>query len=151
MQTVPGTVAHPGHIIVPLCGGEQSGIVRPWSMAQRRDLRPRILALLDKVGSLESTGTTNASLASLFLEGEDELASIARASLTLPDDLAWDDLAWADLPTIIQAVWDANFAAENGLMGKLTSLLASAFQKTWAQQAPANTPQSVKQTSSRPS
>lgn len=136
MQTVTGSVAQPGHIVVPLCGGTREGKVHPWTMAQRADLRPRLLALLDRVGALDgSDGQLN--LGVLFMQAEDELASIARASIVLPEDLTWDELQWADLPNIIQAVWEANFANEEGLMGKLLAMLANALQAVAAKQAKA--------------
>lgn len=110
-------------LVLMLTTGEEKFVtLRPWSMGQRGELRPRIEALLAKLGATQggAAALDAGSLAAIYLDAEEELAQLARASL--PEDFPWDDLAWEELPVIVQALWRLNIAREDGggLLGKVT-------------------------------
>lgn len=128
MEKVEGSLAQPGHTVVRLAGGTVKGIVRPWTMAQRAELKPRVIGLLDRLGTLDGKGL-ELNLATVFSEAEEELIEIARLSVELPDGVAFDQLLWEDLPIIVQAVWETSVARADGtgLLGKAAGLLGNAL------------------------
>lgn len=117
---------HPVRVGVPVCNGTRRVHVAPWTMAQRRELKPRVAAVVQRVMELNAS-PGQVDLAALFTHAEDELHEVARASVQLPDDLAWDDLLWEDLPTIVQAIWETSIDRGDGggMAGKLGGVAAS--------------------------
>ena len=126
MNKVEGTSAHPGFTEVPLCGGSVTGKVRPWTMRQRAEIKPKLGAIFEKLESATGGGNPDSlNIPQLILQFEDELVPICQISLELPEDTDWDDLHWEDLAVITQAVWETNIVTEagGGLGGKLLGLL----------------------------
>lgn len=122
---------HPVRVEVPVCGGARTVHVAPWTMAQRRELKPRLTALVTKVLEL-NVRPQDVDLATLFQHAEDELEAIARATAQLPPGLTWDELAWEDLPTIVQAIWETSIdrGDGSGMAGKLGGVAASLLNIT---------------------
>ncbi|MGH3997605.1 MAG: hypothetical protein ACRDTJ_09110 [Pseudonocardiaceae bacterium] len=128
MSGQKGSIVHPASRRVPVVGGQASVEVRPWTMAQRAALRPRITTLLAKVLELEQNPLKGVDLPQLFELAEDEIAEVVRASVHLPPELAWDELSWEDLPVLAQAVWEICIARpDGGLGGKVARALAGAL------------------------
>jgi hypothetical protein len=150
MKKVKGSLAHPGYTVVKLQGGSLEGRVRPWTMAQRAELKPILLELLELLSGLDKPNG-ELSLAAIFSEAEDEFTEIARLSVELPKDAVWDDLYWEDVPVIIQAVWETSLVRDNGtgLMGKVMGVLATALTAAVQQAKDAQSNQSMS-TSSKP-
>ncbi len=123
-------VAHPPTQHVDLSTGKKLTL-RPWTMAQRAELRPRIGVLLEELSKLEggeqsfTEGTPlGQRLASLFLVLEAEVCEIVRESIPLSALSAeeWDALSWGDdIPTLALAIWELNLGRPGGVMGKLTA------------------------------
>jgi len=126
LDKLNGTVAHPGFTKVKLRGGEYEGKVRPWTMAQRAEIKPALGAILERVESMRNGREVDVSLPTLFLKAENEIAELCRISVELPVGVSWDDLFWEDLANIAQAVWETNIVTGNGggLAGKLLGLLS---------------------------
>ena len=125
-----GAVAHPPTREVALANGRKV-VVRPWNMATRRRLRPKVADLLDKIAGL---GTLDSFLAkdlvTLFLEAEDEIVDVVRESIPIEDlsEEVWDnEVCWgADATALAMAVWDLNFASPTtGVLGKAGAGLAT--------------------------
>lgn len=129
MKKVEGSLAHPGHAVVKLQGGNLEGKVRPWTMAQRAELKPILMRLLETLGSLDRPENKDLSLAAVFDAAEEEFMQLAEASVELPADVKWDELYWEDGPIIVQAVWETSLAREDGqgLMGKVMGVLGTAL------------------------
>lgn len=144
-----GTTVHPLVREVPVQAGACKAKIRPWTMAQRAELRPRVAAMLSKVLEFEKN-PLGVDLADLFGYAEDELAEICRATVQLPEGVVWDDLLWEDLPILVQAVWDVCVVRGDGggLAGKMGGALAGALQsvarlsKTPPQQSEPSSPAS---------
>ncbi len=115
---------------VELRGGSLRVPVRPWTLAQRDELRPLLAGLLSRVQELTAQGKLETlSLHSLFLEAEAELFALVRASVVLPEGEEWGALWYEDLPILAQAVWETSVvrAGGGGLLGKLVGVLSEAF------------------------
>ena len=118
------SVAHPPIREVELTNGGTVKL-RPWSMAQRAELRPQISSMLDELAVLESgPGTlSGASMAKLFVKFEDKITQIVRDSIPIGElsEELWDAMAWEDIPTLAQAIWETNVARADGggILGKL--------------------------------
>ncbi len=105
--------------------------LRPWTMAQRAELRPRIGLLLEELAKLEGGEALTAGgspigqrLASLFMVLEDEVTEIVRESIPIADLTAdeWDAISWGDdVPALAMAIWELNLARPGGIMGKLAA------------------------------
>lgn len=126
MESVTG--AFPNIRRVPVQGGKHEVLVAPWTMAQRRELKPALTKLIERFVSMQG-GVQNIDLAALFDQAEDELIAVARATAQLPPGLTWDELYWEDLPNIVQAIWETSIqrADGGGLMGKLSGVLVQAI------------------------
>lgn len=126
------SIAHPPHRDVVLCNGQKVR-VRTWTMAQRAELRPTISRLLDEFAKLQvgDVGSMGAMLVPLFINAEDQVTEIVRASISKDDlsDEQWDAMAWEDIPTLAQAIWELHFARSDGggLLGKLGAGLGQAL------------------------
>ena len=109
---------------VKVCRGEHEIGVRPWTMSQRSELKPRLLELIAKMSS--SDMSDGLSLATLFLTAEEEVTAIIKLSSTLPEGLTWDEMYFEDIPILAQAVWDMCIIGEgaSGLAGKLLGVVA---------------------------
>ncbi len=123
-------VAHPPTQKVELSTGKTLTL-RPWTMAQRAELRPRIAVLLEELAKLEGGEALTAGgtpigqrLASLFMVLEDEVTEIVRESIPIADLTAdeWDAISWGDdVPALAMAIWELNLARPGGVMGKLAA------------------------------
>lgn len=122
--TVSGSSAS---IWVEICGGDHRVLVRPWTLAQREELRPLLADLILRVSKIEKGAELR--LERLFLEAESELFAIVRASVQLPDDMEWGALWWEDLPSLAQAVWQTSVVRgeSGGLLGKVGGVLSEAL------------------------
>ncbi len=150
MKKVKGSLAHPGYTVVKLQGGNLEGKVRPWTMAQRAELKPILMRLLETLGGLDRKENQDLSLAAVFSEAEEEFMVLAEMSVELPSDVKWDELYWEDGPTIVQAVWETSLAREDGqgLMGKVMGVLGTALTSALqAQSAKSPAPQKSPSTS----
>ncbi len=111
-------------------GGLHQVAVRPWTMAQRRELKPFLADLITKVLTLDDLKNRpkGAELAEIFMVAEDELMQVVQSTVAndLPKEVSWDDLYWEDLPILAQAIWDTSISrgANGGLAGKLAGALA---------------------------
>jgi hypothetical protein len=124
--------AHPEVKRVPVQGGEYQITVKPWTMSQRRELRPLLADLIAKVLTLQDNDKpSGAELTDIFLLAEDEIAQIVRATIgkELPCD--WDDLWWEDLAVLAQAVWETSIDRGDGggLAGKLKGAMGGMFKR----------------------
>lgn len=147
MDTDP-SAAFPRKVAVKVCEGRHEVTVRPWTMAQRRELKPQLAQLAVRLGGFQSAMTEDSAdtLAALFNHAEEELAEITRVSVQLPEGLTWDELLWEDLPNLVQAVWEVCIAPADGggLAGKLVAVagrlltLASAKQTSTQPNVPAS-------------
>ena len=117
------SIAHPREAAVKVCGGTKEVRIRPWSMATRARVRPRLLALLDKVQGREEHFET---FAELYEFVEDEALAIAEVSAELPKGLEWDELDWEDGIPIVQAVWQVCVmrGEDGGILGKANRVLS---------------------------
>jgi hypothetical protein len=122
-------VAHPPTQRVELSTGKKLTL-RPWTMAQRAELRPRIGALLEQLSKLEggdafsTSGPLGQHLATLFMSLEGEVTEIVRESIPLSDLTSeeWDAISWGDdVPTLAMGIWELNFGRPGGVLGKLTA------------------------------
>lgn len=125
---VEQSVAHPPVARIEVMCGAHTVSIRPWTMAQRAELRPRVADIIDRIMQLQMTPAT-VDLAQLFVHAENEIAEIVRASIELPDGLTWDQLLWEDLPSLAQAVWEIAIvrADGGGLAGKVMGVVAEAL------------------------
>lgn len=121
-------VAHPP-ILEPELSNGKTVKLRPWVMAQRAELRPRIGELLAALSKLEGglKGLAGAPLKELFMSAENEISGIVRASISLAQmsDEEWGQMPWEDLPVLAQAVWELNVARPDG--GGVLAKLAAAL------------------------
>lgn len=117
----------PAVLWVELCGGDHRVPVRPWTLAQREELRPLIADLIVRISKIEKGAEL--SLERLFLDAEAELLAIVKASVRLPAGLAWGALWWEDVPTLAQAVWQTSVVRgeSGGLLGKVAGVLSEAL------------------------
>jgi hypothetical protein len=142
-------VAHPPTKRVELSTGKTLTL-RPWTMAQRAELRPRIAVLLEELAKLEggdqplaAGGAIGQRLASLFMVLEEEVCEIVRESIPLEggDGLSaeeWDAISWGDdIPALAMAIWDLNLARSGGVMGKLTAGLGGLVDQAAVRRAAA--------------
>lgn len=144
------SIAHPPKIEVAVCGGRHKVIVRPWTMAQRHELRPRLIALLERVEKFPEEGPPSRwTLPKFFAHAEEELIDLAQYSAELPDGLVWGDLWWEDGASIVQAAWELNFVRvpSGGLVGKVASAIGAAIARLY--QAAAQTPESSSESSEK--
>jgi hypothetical protein len=123
-------IAHPPTLSVTLSGG-QKVTLRPWTMAQRAELRPRILDLLGQLSKVERgvDDLGGISLVDVFVDAEEAVTEIVRASISLDalSEEAWGEMGWTDdLPLLAQGIWDLNLAGPGGVLGKLGAGLGSA-------------------------
>jgi hypothetical protein len=119
------SIVHAIGVEVPVLGGAHKVRVRPWRMAQRAELRPKVAALLDRIETERLTQGT-ATFAKLLTVAEAEIAEVVRASVELPPGVAWDDLLWPeDLITLGQAVWETSVVRKDGTgaAGKVIGVL----------------------------
>ncbi len=132
-----GTTSHPAVLEVAVLSNERHVTVRKWKMRDRANLRPRLLALFQKLADVQGNAV-NLGMTEMFMHAENECAEIAQASTTVPDGLTWDDLDWEDLPDIVQAVWTLNVAGPDGggLVGKVGSLLGPLLSTTETESNP---------------
>ena len=132
------SIASPPTREVSLSGGPKVRI-RPWTMAQRDDLRPKVVALLEQVSELQGgfTSALSLNLVMLFIKVEDEVCDIVRHSIPLDElsETQWGVMEWADLPNLAQAVWELNVARSDGLMGKVAAGLGSMLGNALVQAA----------------
>ena len=127
------SIAHPPTQEVELKSLGKTIALRPWTMGQRAELRPKIAILLAKLGDLQG-GTERIEtmqMADAFVTMEDEVSKIVRASIpekVLSED-EWIEMAWEELPILAQAVWQLNVARSDGggLLGKLGAGLGAAM------------------------
>jgi len=127
-DTAYAGVAHPPTREVTAAG--RTFVLKPWTMAQRRELRPALAALLEQIEQASQAGTKiPANLAGLFLGFEEQVAAVVRASVprTEISDDAWESMAWEDLPVLAQAVWELN--VQRGPVGKLIAGLQGRLQE----------------------
>lgn len=123
---------HPGPRTRYVCEGTVVASCRPWTMAQRAELRPRVAELTAKAFSLRGGALGDLNLSDLFLEAEEELTVVVQQSVKLcrRDDpsvpVPFGELLWEDLPVLAQLVWEVCVLREDGggLAGKLVSLVA---------------------------
>ena len=120
---------HPRAVSVPIMGGDRHLYVRPWTMAQRSELRPLVIDLVTRFFEWQSK-PTDVGLADILSNFEDQCAAIAEASVRSQlheMNLVWDDLEWEDLPAIVQAVWQTSVVRPDGggVGGKLLGLVQS--------------------------
>lgn len=122
-------VVHPATRQVPVAGGAFKVAVSPWTMAQRSAIKPRLVALLKKLGAVEAD-PKSFSVAELFDQYEDELAEIVKDSIHLPAGKTWEDLCWEDEAILVQAVWEVCVVREGtqGLAGKLAGALGKGLR-----------------------
>lgn len=108
---------------IDICGGTKKAKVRPWTMADRAEMKPMVAAVLARVQGEGASG--NLSLASIMVDAEEELVDIARATVELPKGVKWDDLLWEDLPSIVQAIWETSIVTNDGggVAGKALALI----------------------------
>ncbi len=119
------SIVHAIGVEVPVQGGAAKVRVRPWRMAQRAELRPKVAALLDRIEKQREGGLPT-TLGALFELAEAEIADVVRASVELPEGVTWDDLFWPeDLVDLAQAVWETSIvrADGKGALGKLAGVL----------------------------
>lgn len=130
-------VVHPATREVEVAGGAFRVAVSPWTMAQRAKIKPRLVAVLKKLGAVEANPRAF-SLAEAFEQYEDELAAIVRDSITFPPDRTWDELAWEDLAVLLQAVWEVCVVREGdkGLAGKLAGALGRGLRALLSEPLP---------------
>lgn len=132
------STVHPPTKEVPLSGGPTVR-VRPWTMAQRADLRPKVASLLEAISKLEGGFQAGLSLnlVTMFVHVEDEVCDIVRSSIPKDElnDEAWNAMEWADLPNLAQAVWELNVARSDGMLGKIGTALGTMMGKALVQAA----------------
>lgn len=128
MNEVQKSVAHPPSTRVEVLCGSQQVTIRPWTMAQRAELRPRVADVLDRIMQTQANPQAM-NLAHLFVVAENEIAEIVRATVEMPEGLTWDQLLWEDLPTLAQAIWETSIVREDGggLAGKVMGVVAQAM------------------------
>ncbi len=121
-------IAHPRIVEVEL-GTGQKVRVKKWTMAQRDELKPKVIALLDEVSSLPGgyQAAMGTDLVSLFVLVEDKVIEIVRASVSLEELSAdqWAAMDWGDAPNLAQAIWDLNVTGAGGLMGKVGAAIGT--------------------------
>lgn len=113
--------AHPEIRTVTLMGGKRVKL-RPWTMAQRRELKPRVLAILEKLMGLEASGQKllAKTLVELFTHAEDEIVDIVRDCIPRSElsGEEWDGIYWtSDVPELALGLWALNFPPES-MLGK---------------------------------
>lgn len=117
-------VAHPPTREVVLSDGTRFTL-RPWTMAQRHDLRPKLAALLETMSQLDGglSGAASLGMGQIFLLVEDEIAELCLASSPPDIQERWETLYLEDLPVIAQAIWELNVMRSDGggLLGKLAA------------------------------
>lgn len=122
--------AHPEVKRVRVQGGKFTIPVRPWTMAQRRELKTMLADLFDKILVMDDPNAkiSNVDLVQIFAKAEDEVADIVQTTIQndLPNGCEWDNLYWEDLPVLAQAIWQTSIArgTDGGLAGKAVSVLA---------------------------
>lgn len=121
-------VVHPERL-VPVRGGQSQVTIRPWSMAQRRLLRPLVEGVAKRISELRTKAIEihkmdPSTFAVLFNEAEDEIYQIVKATLGW-DDADMDALYWEDLPVLAQAILEICIirADGGGMLGKLLGML----------------------------
>ncbi len=121
-------IAHPRIVEVPL-GSGQKVRVKKWTMAQRDELKPKVIELLDAVSSLPGgyQAAAGSDLVTLFVLVEDQVVDIVRASIPLEElsAEAWAEMDWGDAPNLAQAIWDLNVTGAGGLMGKVGAAIGT--------------------------
>ena len=147
--------AHPPQRSIPLSTGKIVK-VRTWTMAQRAELRPKIVALLERFSEIELGADITAlgsALVPLFIQAEDEVVEIVRDSIPRDalSDEEWGALAWTeDIPLLAQAIWELHFSSPGGIVGKVMGGLASQIAARRAARTPAGPNGSPSQTPPRP-
>lgn len=120
-------IAHPRSRDIACRGGEFTITVRPWTMGQRAEWRPRVEELLSRLSGLAAV-SDGKEIVALLLECEDLAARIAEVSVArYPEGKGFGDLELADCWAVCQAVWELNFQLENGPVGKLIGLIRPRF------------------------
>lgn len=119
----PSTV-HPERR-VPVKGGTRYVVIRPWSMALRRQVKPLLLSVAKRL-EIRDLATAGNAIAALFDQIEEELYQIAQLTLGLTEAEMEEQLDWEDLPTLVQATIEICLlrADGGGLAGKLLRVLA---------------------------
>lgn len=125
-------IAHPPVREVELISLGKTVALRPWTMAQRSELRPKIATLIAALAKMKGGfSAVNLDLADLFVDMEDDVAKIVRASIPEKQLSAeeWDEMGWEELPVLAQVVWELNVARADGggLLGKLGAGLGQAL------------------------
>ncbi len=149
------STAHPPQRIVPLSTGKKIK-VRTWTMAQRAELRPKIVALLERFTEIDLGADITAlgsALIPLFIQAEDEVVEIVRDSIPrdVLSDEEWGAMAWTeDLPLLAQAIWELHFSSSQGIVGKVMGGLASQIAARRAARPPAGPNGSQSPTPLRP-
>jgi hypothetical protein len=140
------SVAHPPTLTIDLSDGSKVTL-KPWTMAQRAQIRPALSQLLGHLSLLEGglAAIGQQGLIELFLTAEEQVVDLCRATVANQiNDEQWDELAWEDLPVIAQAIWELNVVRPDGggLLGKMAAGLgrvtAGAMAAGARQQKPSN-------------
>ena len=122
------SIAHAPVRQVPIMGGTHLVTVRPWTIAQRQELRPLVGAVIQRFAAVDGSPHLP-PLDKLFLEAETEVLAVVQASVSLPAGVSWDAVWWEDVPSLAQAIWETSIVRPGGggLAGKLSGVLARAF------------------------
>ena len=129
-------IAHPRVLEVPVSTGLDDGTtrkvrLRKWTMAQRAELKPKVLAVLDRIVGLQGgiSGALSSDLVQLFMEVEDEIVDVVRASISREElsDADWDAMDWSDAPDLAFGLWELNITGAGGIMGKAGAALGAMF------------------------
>lgn len=149
------STAHPPQRSVTLSTGKKLK-VRTWTMAQRADLRPKIVALLGRFSEIDLGSDVTAlgsALIPLFIEAEDEVVEIVRDSIPrdVLSDEEWAAMGWTeDIPLLAQAIWELHFSSPEGIVGKLMGGLATQIAARRAARVPPGPNGSQSPTAPRP-
>lgn len=135
---------YPGAKVVPVRGGKHALRITPWTMAQRRELRPTLEQMIREAPD-SAVGTE--LLRWFMAEGQDHLETIVKGSITdwtchgdgcAAHELTWDELLVEDLFILSQAVWETTFLREDGggIVGKAVGAVAGLMQLAKGRVAP---------------
>lgn len=130
MASVPTSPTHPVERSVKVCGGKRTVKVRPWTMAVRHSLRPRLSVLIGRVTEVMRDQPRTVSWQTLFEEAEEEVYQVVRETLGF-EDAQMDELWYEDLPILAQAVFEVCVMRDDGggVLGKLAPLATNMLQQ----------------------
>ena len=119
-------------IPVPVCYGEKTLQVRPWSMGVQDELMSTITDLIDAWMEFQKDSGEDFSVGLMVLKCHAQVRAICERTIRdeLKEiDLTWAELAGDDLLTITQAIWGTSIIRPGGggLMGKALAMMGPAL------------------------